>query len=98
LQSLLILAYYLFILIGAALSVFFFALFIRSKLIIQVVTAAMWLLPIVYEAWVLETCTGECNIRVDLFLLFPLEILLLPALTFYAWKCYRKSVQKSPCF
>lgn len=92
----LILAYYLFILIGAALSVFFFALFIQSKLIIEVVSAAMWLLPIVYEAWVLETCTGECNIRVDLLLLFPLEILFLPALSFYAWKRYRKSVQESP--
>ncbi|MEW8429779.1 MAG: hypothetical protein G8D61_08695, partial [gamma proteobacterium symbiont of Ctena orbiculata] len=60
----LILVYYLFLLVCAAMGVFFFALYIHSRQTLQALSAVLLLLPVVYEAWVLENCVGECNIRV----------------------------------
>ncbi|MEW8507865.1 MAG: hypothetical protein AB2598_14290 [Candidatus Thiodiazotropha sp.] len=87
----LILAYYLFLLVCAAMGVFFFALYIRSKQGLQAFSAVLLLLPIAYEAWVLDSCTGECNIRVDLILLFPVELLLLSTLALYSWRRFRNT-------
>ncbi|MEW8690170.1 MAG: hypothetical protein AB2535_03685 [Candidatus Thiodiazotropha endolucinida] len=89
-MNMLILVYYLFLLICAAMGVFFFALYIRSKQGLQALSAVMLLLPVAYETWVLENCTGECNIRVDLIVLFPVELLLLSTLSLYSWRRYKK--------
>ena len=43
-----------------------------KKGIIHYVTAALWLLYPFYEVWVQYSCTGECNIRVDLLIIFPI--------------------------
>lgn len=32
----------------------------------------LWIGYAAYETWVQATCTGECNIRVDLLLIWPL--------------------------
>ncbi|PVV15730.1 MAG: hypothetical protein B6D77_01615 [gamma proteobacterium symbiont of Ctena orbiculata] len=85
-----ILLYYLFLLICSALSVFFFALYIRSKQTQQALTAFLLVVPVVYEGWVLQNCTGECNIRVDLILLFPVELLVLSALSIHSWRQYKE--------
>ncbi|MBT3027215.1 MAG: hypothetical protein KME48_08620 [Candidatus Thiodiazotropha sp. (ex Ctena orbiculata)] len=85
----LILVYYLFLLICAALGVFFFALYIHSKQTLQALSAVLLLLPVAYEAWVLENCNGECNIRVDLVVLFPVELLFLSALSLYSWRRFK---------
>ncbi|MEW8585793.1 MAG: hypothetical protein AB2531_08505 [Candidatus Thiodiazotropha sp.] len=87
----LILVYYLFLLVCAAMGVFFFALYIHSRQNLQALSAVLLLLPVVYEAWVLENCVGECNIRVDLVVLFPVELLLLSALSCYAWRRFKNA-------
>ncbi|MET0071807.1 MAG: hypothetical protein ABW096_17345 [Candidatus Thiodiazotropha sp.] len=87
----LILVYYLFLLVCAAMGVFFFALYIHSRQTLQALSAVLLLLPVVYEAWVLENCAGECNIRVDLVVLFPVELLLLSALSCYSWRRFKNA-------
>ena len=55
----------------------FFLLYMRSHRKRVAITAASWLLYTVYEygmkvRWL---CSGECNIRVDLLLLYPMLLL-----------------------
>lgn len=45
-------------------------------------TGASWLAYALYEIWMQQTCTGECNIRVDLLLIYPL-LLVLSLLTLF---------------
>jgi len=87
-------SYYAFILVGACLAVFFFALSVKSRRVLPLVCAALWLLPIIYEAGVALTCTGECNIRVDLLLLFPVEILVLTTISLVSWRSCQQPIDK----
>lgn len=76
----LIYPYLAFVIAGVALAGFFLSRFFRSRQPFQLLCSVLWLLPAAYEAWVRATCTGECNIRIDLAVIFPLElILLIPA-------------------
>lgn len=56
----------------------FAALGYRSRRWMPWITAILWLLYAVYEMAMKRRilCTGECNIRVDLLLLYPLLLLL----------------------
>jgi len=85
----LIYPYYGFILIGIGLAVFFLATFISKRQLFPLVCSALWLVPASYEAWVMSNCTGECNIRVDLLVIFPLEALMLIPLSLAAWKAHK---------
>ena len=54
----------------------FFALYLRSRRLPVAAAALLWGLYAVYEygmrrRWL---CTGECNIRVDLLLLYPVLV------------------------
>jgi hypothetical protein len=62
-------------LIPAALSLL---LFRRARLSIALVTGLAWLVYAPYEYAMLRRwlCTGECNIRVDLLLIYPLLLVL----------------------
>ena len=51
-----------------------FTLFGISRRRVCLFAALLWLLPIPYEFLVQSNCTGECNIRVDLLLVLPLEL------------------------
>lgn len=51
-----------------------FALFGISRRRVCLLAALLWLLPIPYELLIQSTCTGECNIRIDLLLVLPLEL------------------------
>ena len=56
----------------------FAALCLRSRKVLPGVVAALWAAYAVYE-YLMHTrvlCTGECNIRVDLLLIYPLLLLL----------------------
>ena len=88
----LIYPYYLFTFVCVALAVFFLILFIKSRQSIQLICSMLWLLPIAYEAWVVSNCTGECNIRIDLLVIWPLELLLLFSISRYSWKEYKRYV------
>ncbi len=90
----LIYSYYAFILAGACLAVFFFALSVKSRQVLPLVCAALWLLPVIYEAGVALTCAGECNIRVDLLLLFPVEIIVLTTMSVLSWRSYKQSIDQ----
>lgn len=49
-------------------------LFYLRRQIVQLVTALLWLVYTVYESLLQYggLCSGECNIRVDLLLVYPL--------------------------
>ena len=81
-----ILPYYAFILLGLVMAVLFFLAYVRASKAVLLITSILWLIPAAYEMWVLQSCTGECNVRVDLLLVFPTELLGLSALSVFAWK------------
>ncbi|MBH79540.1 MAG: hypothetical protein CMQ49_03390 [Gammaproteobacteria bacterium] len=85
-----IFAYFAFILAGIGVAALFQALFVKTRKPAFLVCSVLWLLPICYEIWVLNTCTGECNIRVDLLYVFPLEIGLLAGVSLIGWRAYRQ--------
>lgn len=87
----LIYPYLAFVVAGVAIAGIFLARFLRSKRPLQLLCSALWLLPAVYEAWVQSTCTGECNIRIDLAVVFPLELLLLIPVSMIALKSYKSA-------
>lgn len=84
------LAYYAFILGGIGMAGLFQILFVKTRLGFLLACSVLWLLPIGYEIWVLNTCTGECNIRADLLIIFPAEVLLLTSASLLAWRAYRQ--------
>lgn len=60
--------------------IFFFVLFYSYKNNkVHYVTATLWLFYPVYEIWVQTTCSGECNIRVDLLIIYPILLAFLIA-------------------
>ena len=69
--------YYLLLLLSIPAAIYFFFIYARAKQRKSLVAAVLWLLPLPYEAIVLSTCTGECNIRVDLLIVLPLELFVL---------------------
>jgi hypothetical protein len=56
----------------------FLYMFARSRSIVALLTALLWLAYMAYEsAMKLRIlCTGECNIRVDLMIIYPVLMLL----------------------
>ena len=65
-------------LLAAALGILFLAAFWVSRRPAVLVAAVAWLLYMPYEMamhlrWL---CTGECNIRIDLLLIYPVLLLL----------------------
>jgi len=57
-------------------AVLFFALFLISRVRLISVTAILWLAYLVYEYAIRFRllCSGDCNIRVDLLLMYPVLI------------------------
>ena len=57
-------------------AVLFFALFLISRVRLISVTAILWLAYLVYEGAMKSRllCSGDCNIRVDLLLMYPVLI------------------------
>lgn len=55
--------------------------------------ALLWILYAFYETWVQATCSGDCNIRVDLVLIWPLllvvSLLAVGSLGLRAWRSRR---------
>jgi hypothetical protein len=85
--------YYAFLVAGGVMAVFFGVLFFHARQVVQLLCAGLWLLPIAYEYWVLSSCTGECNIRIDLIMIFPAEVLVLGTISTVAWRMYKRSAQ-----
>jgi len=63
-------------LLALAPAVLFFALFLISKVRLISITAALWLAYMVYEYAIKARllCSGDCNIRIDLLLMYPVLI------------------------
>ena len=85
-----IVPYYAFLLVGLAMTVFFFLAYVRSSKPLLLVTAILWLGPAAYESWVSQSCSGECNIRVDLLIVFPIELVVLIGLSVFAWRSRKR--------
>jgi hypothetical protein len=70
-------------------TVIFVFLYQRSKRGLALITASLWGIYTIYEyAMKLRIlCSGECNIRVDLLLIYPLLIFisLLSVVSFVRW-------------
>ena len=87
----LIFAYFAWILLGLPLFLVFVVLGLRSHQWWQWPCAALWLAPLGYETLIQYHCTGECNIRIDILFVWPLEILLLTTLSgICAWTYSRR--------
>jgi hypothetical protein len=65
-------------LLGLVPAAVFFALFAAARRSLILVTALLWLAYVPYEyAMKLRLlCSGECNIRVDLLLIYPMLVVL----------------------
>lgn len=87
--------YYLLLLLSIPVAIYFFVLFVIAKQRTCLITALLWLLPLPYEAIILSTCTGECNIRVDLLIVFPLELIVLIPMSTAAYRGYAESKRGS---
>ncbi len=61
-----------FIVIGGFAALIF--RFRRSSVIFGLAIAA-WIGAFFWNAWILQTCPGDCNIRVDLVLIAPLVLI-----------------------
>ena len=57
-------------------AILFFALFWISKVRLISITASLWLAYLVYEYAIKARllCSGDCNIRIDLLLMYPVLI------------------------
>lgn len=72
---------------------FLFAYFyVQTKQKFQATVSILWVLYTLYEFGMKLRifCDGECNIRVDLLLLYPL-LLLMSIIAFFKWYRYAKN-------
>ena len=83
--------YYLLLLSSIPAAIYFLVLFARSKQRKCLSAALLWLIPLPYEAFILSTCTGDCNIRVDLLVVLPLELVVLIPFSKTAYRVYTES-------
>ncbi|HEY6437222.1 MAG TPA: hypothetical protein VIY47_11585, partial [Ignavibacteriaceae bacterium] len=58
-------------------AIIFAVLYWRSKLRLTAITAIVWFLYSIYEygMYLRILCSGECNIRVDLLLIYPILLI-----------------------
>lgn len=70
--------YLFFILIAPVAGVLFLRLFIKTKSKFILATGIAWILYAVYECliYLRVLCSGECNIRIDLLLIYPVLVTL----------------------
>jgi hypothetical protein len=80
--------------LAAALGAVCLVLYAASRRLSTAVAAAAWLAYAAYETamrlrWL---CTGECNIRVDLLLIYPVLLVIsgVAALGFLRWSVQRR--------
>ena len=68
-------------LLAAAMGAILLGLGLRARRTTAVVGGVLWLLYALYETGMKQRwlCSGECNIRVDLLLIYPLLLLSLVA-------------------
>lgn len=59
-------------------AIIFAVLYWRSKLRLTAITSLAWFLYSIYEygMYLRILCSGECNIRVDLLLIYPILLIL----------------------
>lgn len=77
-----------FIIIGIIAAIGCAVLWSYSRGRIVLITGGAWVAYALYETWVQRTCTGECNIRVDLLLIYPLLLVLSLLSLFFAIRRY----------
>lgn len=46
---------------------------------VHYISVALWLLYPIYEIWLQLNCSGECNIRVDLLIIYPVILVFTVA-------------------
>lgn len=70
----------------------FLYLFYKHRLWSALIAGVLWAAYAVYETlfYLRVLCSGECNIRIDLLLIYPLLLLFsLIALGVFGWRCWR---------
>ena len=87
--------YYLLLLSSIPAAIYFLVLFARTKQRKCLAAALLWLIPLPYEVFILSTCAGECNIRVDLLVVLPLELVVLIPISKTAYRAYTESRKSS---
>jgi hypothetical protein len=87
----------LYPLLAAAVGVILLGLGLRARRRTAAAGGAIWLLYGLYETGMQQRwlCTGECNIRVDLLLIYPVLLLTLVAAGVSLLRPRRKAVRRS---
>lgn len=80
--------YFGIVLVSLPVALAFLTLFVISRRKACLVAALLWLLPAPYEALIQTTCPGECNIRIDLLLVLPLELIGLGFVSRVAYRSF----------
>ena len=76
-NAMLIIVYFAVLFFSGPAFLTFLILFAISRRRACLIAGLLWFLPIPYELWIQANCTGECNIRVDLLVVLPLELFVL---------------------
>lgn len=71
----------------------FGAFYLKSRQRFVLITAVLWVLYFVYEYGMKLRilCSGECNIRVDLLLIYPLLLIISMIALFIFIRWYKKT-------
>jgi len=73
-------------------------MFCKLKTTSSMLTGMLWILYSIYEylMYTRVLCSGECNIRIDLLLIYPLLIILSLTATFLYYRKKRQTQQYHP--
>ena len=83
--------YHYLVMLSIPISIILLVLYFKSKKQKQLIAALLWLIPPVYELWIYYTCGKDCNIRVDLFLVIPIELFILIPASIHALRPYKNN-------
>jgi hypothetical protein len=67
----------------------FLLLYWRRSNLIFILALGLWFALPFYNQWILSTCSGDCNIRVDLLLVAPLILIPSGLALFEAFRRWR---------
>ncbi len=81
------------IFLAVAMAIVFLLIRWRRSNLVFVLALGLWFALPFYNQWILSRCSGDCNIRVDLFLVGPLVLLASGFAVFEALRRWRSGAK-----
>ena len=86
---------FLLLLVCLAIAALFVVAWLYTRGVVVLVAIVLWAIFPLYNYWILNNCSGDCNIRIDLLLIAPIllivSVLALVSVIRRAWKQRRRS-------